>query len=296
MTLLLDRRLNALMAIVREGSFDQGAQSINISTSAISQRIKSLEKLMGGMLISRNSPCKVNEMGQKLLELTTQFYILEQEAFPELIDYSFLKTQLLPIKIATDPDSLSTWLPYVIETIYSEMPCPIEFIHSAHIDNSNLKGIWAIISPHTVGILAGRSYLLGKLNCTAVAAPGFIERYFPIGITTTALTNATVLSQNPNDHLLSQWVSHLSLETSSLRMQAIPCTYGQIRACKNGFGWCVKPLCILQEFLQDGSLVELFPGNRLSVPIYWSPRKSKDVLMRKLTNMIISQAKTILDP
>ena len=49
-------QLRALAAVVREGSFERAAQSLNVTSSAVSQRIKALEDRVGRLLVKRSSP------------------------------------------------------------------------------------------------------------------------------------------------------------------------------------------------------------------------------------------------
>ena len=39
--------LSAVAAVVREGSFERAARALNVTTSAVSQRIKHLEERLG---------------------------------------------------------------------------------------------------------------------------------------------------------------------------------------------------------------------------------------------------------
>ena len=48
--------LVALAAVVREGRFDAAAKSLDVTQSAVSQRIKQLEEKIGSVLIVRGRP------------------------------------------------------------------------------------------------------------------------------------------------------------------------------------------------------------------------------------------------
>ena len=49
--------LEALAAVAREGTFEAAARSLNITQSAVSQRVKLLEEKAGAVLIVRGRPC-----------------------------------------------------------------------------------------------------------------------------------------------------------------------------------------------------------------------------------------------
>jgi DNA-binding transcriptional LysR family regulator len=48
--------LPAVAAIVREGTFERAARALNVTPSAISQRVKQLAERLGGVLIARGQP------------------------------------------------------------------------------------------------------------------------------------------------------------------------------------------------------------------------------------------------
>ena len=49
--------LEALAAVVREGSFERAAHKLHVTPSAVSQRIKQLEERVGQALVLRGQPC-----------------------------------------------------------------------------------------------------------------------------------------------------------------------------------------------------------------------------------------------
>ncbi len=56
--------LSTVATVVREGSFERAARALNVTTSAVSQRIKHLEERLGSILIIRGQPCRAIEVGQ----------------------------------------------------------------------------------------------------------------------------------------------------------------------------------------------------------------------------------------
>jgi DNA-binding transcriptional LysR family regulator len=49
--------LAALAAVIRTGSFEQAAQQLHVTPSAVSQRVKLLEERLGTILVVRGTPC-----------------------------------------------------------------------------------------------------------------------------------------------------------------------------------------------------------------------------------------------
>src|SRR5215217_6505420 len=69
--------LECLAAIVEEGGFDRAAQRLNITQSAVSQRLRALEAQVGTVLIVRSRPLKPTSAGHLLLRHTKQLRLLQ---------------------------------------------------------------------------------------------------------------------------------------------------------------------------------------------------------------------------
>ena len=68
--------LECLAAIVEEGGFERAAQRLNVTQSAVSQRLRALEAQVGSVLIVRSRPLKATSAGQLLLRHTKQLRLL----------------------------------------------------------------------------------------------------------------------------------------------------------------------------------------------------------------------------
>ena len=71
--------LAAVAAVVREGSFERAARALNVTPSAISQRVKQLEERLGSVLIIRGQPCTATATGRLLCSHMEHVGLLEQE-------------------------------------------------------------------------------------------------------------------------------------------------------------------------------------------------------------------------
>ena len=76
--------LRALAAVVREGSFERAAAVLNVTPSAVSQRIKVLEERMGRLLVQRTVPAIATPDGQVLVQLAEHTALLEHDALNRL--------------------------------------------------------------------------------------------------------------------------------------------------------------------------------------------------------------------
>ena len=103
-------QLRALAAVIREGSFERAALSLNVTSSAVSQRIKALEDRVGKLLIRRTIPTEATPEGQVLVQLAEQTALLERDAF-ERIGISDSELSRASIAVAVNHDSMETWFP-----------------------------------------------------------------------------------------------------------------------------------------------------------------------------------------
>src|SRR5215469_17623798 len=100
--------LSALAAVVREGSFERAARALNVTPSAISQRVKQLEERLGSVLIVRGQPCTATNTGRLLCSHVEQVGLLEHElrgALPKLT-HTGEQDEKATLRVAVNADSL----------------------------------------------------------------------------------------------------------------------------------------------------------------------------------------------
>ena len=105
---MLDYKLlDALQAVLAEGSFEKAARVLCITPSAVSQRIRQLEERFGQMLLVRSTPVRATTAGHRLLRHVRQVGVLEGELESELTEEAGDGWMTLPI--AVNADSLASW-------------------------------------------------------------------------------------------------------------------------------------------------------------------------------------------
>lgn len=112
------RALQALDTVIYEHGFERAAQKLCITQSAVSQRIKQLEKLFGLPLLVRSIPPQPTDQGQKLLALLHQIKLLEEQW---LGDESSGTTPLL-LSVAVNADRLATWFLPALNPVLHDTP------------------------------------------------------------------------------------------------------------------------------------------------------------------------------
>lgn len=107
--------LQTLLTIVDEGSFEDAAYVLGISPSAVSQRIKALEKTVGRLLLRRGTPVSATEAGEVLMQAARRMALLQAETMANLKE----RIATIPLSVAINADSLATWFPPVLARVAS---------------------------------------------------------------------------------------------------------------------------------------------------------------------------------
>ena len=110
---MLDYKLlEAMAAVILEGGFDKAARALNLTQSAVSQRVKLLEDQAGRVLLVRTAPPKPTPAGRRYLKHYLQVTRLEGDLTSELAVGG--DTAIVSLAVGINADSLATWFPDAI--------------------------------------------------------------------------------------------------------------------------------------------------------------------------------------
>lgn len=291
--------LRFLLAVVQSGSFEKAAAIMNVTPSAVSQRIRQLEERLGTALVVRGSPCVATEKGERLCSHMENVGILEHDLFkglPSLAEPGDLQ-QRATLRIATNADSLGTWF---LEAL-SEFSKSSNYLLNLSVDDQDYTAEWlrkgkvtAAVSGSEKPISGCRRFSLGVLRYHATASPEFVARYFPGGVTPGALTDAPSLTFNQKDRLQSEWARQ-TLETDlNFPTHWLPSTQSFVDASLMGMGWGMNPIHLVKGHLEAGRLIELVPGKTLDIPLYWHINRLAADRLGNLTLKVIEVAGRLL--
>ena len=279
--------LLALAEVLRTGSFDQAAHALNVTPSAISQRIKALEERIGAPLILRGTPCTGTQTGQRLARHIEQVQLLERDLA--------LAPQSRPpsIRIAVNADSLASWLiPALAHTQNTLFDLVID--DQDHCDDWLTRGeVWAAVTSTPTPIAGCDTVPLGSLRYIATASPAFIAEHFANGITTAALKRAPSLIFNPKDRLQANWAKAEVGTLPPLPAHTLPSPQAFLEASRAGLGWGMNIETMAREDLARGTLRALSP-RPLDVALYWKVLRVMKTPLAPLTTAIRKAASAIL--
>lgn len=278
--------LNAVSAVVREGSFEGAAHALGLTPSAISQRVRGYEERLGSLLIVRGQPCLPTALGKALCAHIDKVRLLEAE-IPELCGQGALAVSRSPtLKIAVNADSLATWFPRAIADFAKETDVFLDLLveDEAHTADRLRSGdVMAAVTADATPVPGCHTTHLGVLRYVACASPDFILRHFSNGFTRAAFATAPCMCFEKRDKLQTRWLQDVHHTPLPLHVHYIPSPQGFLDFALTGLGWGLQPLCLAQEHLATGRLIELPPQHALDVTLYWIIPRLKSDLLGKLT-------------
>ncbi len=290
--------LEALAAVIREGTFEAGARSLNITQSAVSQRLKLLEDKAGAVLIVRGRPCVATEFGQQLYRHVAKVKLLEHDLRKSLTSIENPSSGMSAvIRIAVNMDSLATWFPEAIQRAGSELNVHFDIIpdDQEHTAESLRSGeALAAVTTEANPLHGCRRVPLGAMEYVAVATPTFIATNFPNGVSLETVSNATHLVFNRKDMLLQQWFLNAFGESAPHVGHLVPSVSGYVACSVNGAAWGLNPRFSVEPYLDDGSLVEFVPGTSVFVPLYWQSSGQGSEIMKVLSSIVVDVARKCL--
>jgi LysR family transcriptional regulator (chromosome initiation inhibitor) len=291
--------LAAVAAVVREGSFERAARSLNVTTSAISQRVKHLEERLGSVLIIRGQPCRATDMGRLLCSHVEQVGLLELElrgALPKLVQTDG-RDDRVTLRVAVNADSLGTWFIGAMAQFVDGEKALVDIA----LDNEEHTVEWlrsgevlAAVTAHAQPVQGFNSVSLGRLIYRAVASPAFVRRYFPDGVSAATLHNAPSLKFNNKDRTQAQWARRICRREVETPAHWFPATQAFLDASLAGIGWGMNPESLVREHLKSGALVELVPGRTITVPLYWQHTRLQVPMLNRLTEAVVKAAREAL--
>ncbi len=292
------RQLKALATVIEEQNFERAATRLHITQSAVSQRIKQLEEIVGQTLLLRSHPISATHAGQALLKHFRQIEMLQNEVLDALNPTANRGHTTLAIGL--NADSLASWFIPAIE--------PLLHKHSLLLDlkvDDQDQTQTLLRNGEVMGCITSSSTPLQGCHCIplgvsvyrCLAAPNFIQHHFPSGPNTQALKQAPIVEFNYKDALQQKYLNKFfSISAGDYPCHRVPSTEAFIDLIIRGYATGMVPDELSAHFLANGKLVDIAPGSFLAVPLYWHVWSLKTPLANELTQTLISQARNHLSP
>ena len=290
------RRSEAFLAAVDSGSLEQAAARLNVTPSAISQRIAALEQDLGVPLLVRARPCRPTAPGMRLLQFLRRRALLEDEFFAEQQD----DPGPVRVALAVNNDSLATWLLPVLAPVLVEEGLLVEFVLDGQGHTFALleQGrALACVSGEAEPMRGCTVAPLGLMRYRMVAAPAFAARWFPGGMTREAARHAPVMVFDRKDMLQTAFLlRHFGLPEGAYPFHYVPSSDPYVQAIRIGLGYGLLPLEQCAAMLAAGALVDLAPGLHVDVPLHWHAWRIQPPRLERMGAALVKGARAVLLP
>lgn len=291
--------LEALAAVLREGTFERAARALNITPSAVSQRVRLLEERMGQVLVVRSNPASATPAGLALCRHVEQVGLLEHALLADLPALAQGVQGRVTLPIAVNADSLATWfvaaaaevaetLPLLLDLSLDDQEHTAERLRSGEV----VAAVTALAEP----VAGCRSVPLGRMRYLATASPAYFQRHFAGGVDATTLATAPCLTFSRRDRLQGLWITQCLGGEVPVPTHWLPSSQAFVDASLAGLGWGMNPEPLVRDALASGALVELMPRQPLHVALYWQHRRRTLPVLEALTRAVQSAAAAKLEP
>lgn len=290
----------ALAAVVREGGFDAAAKSLNVTQSAVSQRIKQLEDKVGSVLVVRGRPCVPTDAGLQMCQHVEQVTLLQHELSDRMSALAGSSdVTAATLRISVNNDSLATWFPDVIRRAAEELRVRFDIVpdDQEHTEHSLKSGdALAVVTAIEKPVQGCRRISLGSMEYIAVASPEFYDANFSEGVSIDTIRNATCLAFDRKDSIQEQWMMLCFGEVARLSTHLVPSYEGYLACCLNGTAWGLVPSIAGMRHVKAGELVELTPDKAVKVALHWQASTQSSDILRRLGEVVVDAARVHLMP
>ena len=296
--------LQAVAAVIREGSFERAAAGLGVTASAVSQRVRALEDRLGTLLIIRGAPCRATPAGEAVCGHMDAVRLLEHDALrqlPALAHAADKAGAATVVRIAVNGDSLGTWFPEAAarfaEAAGPDVRLDLIVEAEAHTAERLRAGeVLAAVTADPAPAPGCRTLPLGSLVYAATATPAFVRRWFTDGVTAEALARAPGLRFDRRDHLQARWALAAAGAAELAAPHYAPATQAFVDLVLAGLGWGMNPLAIAEPHLAAGRMLDLAPEVHLPVPLYWQHVRLASPVIETLTREVRATARRRLTP
>lgn len=292
-------QLRALAAVVDHETFDAAAGELRLTPSAVSQRIKALERSVGSVLVRRLKPVRPTPAGEQLLRSARQLLLLADEAVLALRgpgpaegdDGGLPSAERLRVPIVANADSIATWLPAAYREIALGGRVALELLRDDEHATADLlrsgDAVGAITAdPRPVQGCTIRT--LGTMVYRAKASHEFVARWFPDGPTQEALAVAPVMQYDRKDTHQLAVLARVAPDATPPQ-HFIPDSVQYVESVHAGLGWGMVP----DQQDPDNSLLELDPAWSEDLRLYWQVWTLDSPGLTEVTNAVVRAAQTL---
>lgn len=286
--------LEALVAVIDEGTFAAAATALGITQSAVSQRIKALESRAGQVLLVRSAPAEPTPAGAELVRIGRQLLLLDEEAAAAVTGAA--SAAVLTVEV--NADSLATWFADVLAAVaaWRGPTLRLEVADQAtSADMLRAGSVMAAVTADPVAVQGCSVTPLGTMRYVPVATPELLADHR--AGRSARWSQMPVLRFDDVDDLQAQVLrAHGVPGHHAVPTHHVPSSEAFAHAVRAGLGWGVLPEAQLGTALDDGSLVRLPGAGPVDVPLFWQRWRIRSTPLDRLTDLVTDAARVLRRP
>jgi LysR family transcriptional regulator (chromosome initiation inhibitor) len=295
------RQLEALAAVVEQGSFGAAALALNLTLAAVSLRIKALEAALGQRLLVRGKTVRPTAAGQALLAHVKQVRLMEADLLGGLGGRpSEAGSTWQTLGVAVNADSMASWfLPGVAALLVRHRLLLDVLIDDQDHTHEALKTgeVVGCVSTQSVPMRGCVAEPLGVMRYRCVASPELVAQCHTAGGALSAhrLLATPAIIFNRKDALQDVFLAqHFNLTAPQYPRHFMPAVDAFESALTHGLGWGMVPSLFLEGRSAQLNLVEMLPGSAVDVSLYWHHWEREPVSAQRLTGAVKQAASMVL--
>jgi len=291
---MLDYKLlEALAAVIEEGGFERAAKRLNLTQSAVSQRIRQLEEHLGQPVLARTQPPAPTAPGRTLLRHARRVNLLEADLARSLTPGSLTDDTDAPwqtLAVALNADTLATCLPSAVLPLLTRERLTLDLkVDDQERTHELLRAgeVAGCVSTRQTSMQGCRVLFLGVMRYHCACSPGFAARWFPHGLTREAARLAPAVVFNRQDTVHDRYLaSFLDESPQQAPRHHVPDSERFVDFVLGGAGYGLIPHMQAAGPLALGALMDLAPGAPMPVPLYWHCWNIASPLLARLTRAL----------
>lgn len=280
--------LQTLVVLIERGTFDAAARELRITPSAVSQRIKTMERTSGQILVQRTNPVSPTPAGDIALRYGRQMMLLEEETVKAL-EGNRHDRDFVTIPLAVNADSLATWFLEALAEMTEENEVVFDILREDQEHTTSLLRsgqVMAAVTSEPEAVQGCRSEKLGAMRYLAVCSPSYAERWLGGEARFSNVGDSPMVNFDRKDELQHRFHRRLTGRSPSSPRHYVPTSTDYARAIELGLGWGLLPEEQCLEQLKAGRLLELAPGDPAEVSLYWQRWTLGSPLLDRLTAIV----------
>lgn len=284
--------LKALNSVVQQQSFENASSDLNISQSAVSQRIKLLEEFVGHPVLIRSKPLTLTDIGHSLINHYKQVELLERDLLPNIKAEN--PQGSIRLSLSVNADSLSIWFIDALSPLLKRHPIELD-IHVLDENRTTQKlksgEAFGALSTQPNPLSGYKADYVGDLVYVLVCSPEYRTKHFSDGVNQKSLKFATGVVYDQLDKMHLDFIKQeFDMPHGSYPCHHVRSSEAFVDLAKNSVAYALLPELQIRTELATGKLVNLLPKTTMASPLYWHSWILGKGIFKQASEMIVEYA------